>query len=438
LVILFVHPHTDMTLREILPMSLPAIINRARKKVEVLGRFHDEWTEAEVRRATIITLDIHWFLGLASAIELSHKFKRINPDAVIVAGGASATIFAKQLLRDSSIDYILRGDGEIPYQRFVDAVLEGKSLEEVPNLEGRDLINDAWYAVTEEDMNEGDYRDISWFPTLEKRTHWLHKWSRGRVYSVHPFLVVFRGCPMGCQFCLGSRNRQRNVFRRNWVLRDAAKVREDLLAYSADPRIKFIGTYHDFTTMPPEGYTEQMLTEELDLLVRHEFYRNPSEADVDRLTSAFRGGKICFSLDKMHATSDKLADIDELLERIHQVNRTGRFESWISYVQGIAKFDPVYTAALKRVVNETGARPDRVDAWWDITPKADAQGYSTEEEYQACVSRPKRYWTFNRIFRASVYSYALAPRLTNMALRAYSHNNMGIPIKDLKSSADSA
>ena len=67
--ILFIHPQTEMLLSEILPMSLPALISRL--EGPVVGRFHNEWTPAEVRRANIVIMDVHWYLALKSAVALS-------------------------------------------------------------------------------------------------------------------------------------------------------------------------------------------------------------------------------------------------------------------------------------------------------------------------------------------------------------------------------
>lgn len=171
--ILYIHPKTDMTLKEIIPMSLPALINRLRTKTDVIGRFHDEWSEEEVRQASLVLFDIHWYFSVRSALKLSYKIKAINPKVPIAAGGVWATLFAPQILRDSAIDYIIRGDGELPLAKLAEAVIGGGSIEHVPNLMTRDHQSNEWYALTEDDLNAGNYRDISWFPSLQRRTERL-------------------------------------------------------------------------------------------------------------------------------------------------------------------------------------------------------------------------------------------------------------------------
>ena len=234
---------------------------------------------------------------------------------------------------------------------------------------------------------------------------------------------------MGCDFCLGSVEKQQRVFRRKWVLRAPEKLRDDLIAFSGDPNMEFVSAFHDFVSIPPSSYAETVLDRHYDLNIRIEFFRLPSKRGVELLTGAFRGGKVCFSLDEMHATSPKLPDLDALIARIKQVEATGRFEAWLSYVQSLVRHDHEYAAALRQVVRATGCTPDRVDAWWDLCPTPDAEGLASEEEYQEALRRRNRYYLFNRLFRMSVLAHRVAPRLTNALLRAYSNSNLGSPIK---------
>ena len=201
--ILYIHPETQTILTEIHPISLPALINRL--KYPVKGRFEYELRDEDIRSARYILMDIHWYTSLAYAIELSHRIKRCNPKAVIIAGGISATLFAKQILRDSKIDYIIRGDAEGPLPELIDTLVDGGSPENVPNVVGRDFTSPNIYTLSTEDFDAGNYRDITFFPTLEKRVMRLHAQARGKPFPVYPFLMSFRGCPFDCDSdCCGS------------------------------------------------------------------------------------------------------------------------------------------------------------------------------------------------------------------------------------------
>jgi len=447
--ILYIHPDTDMMLREIIPMSLPALINRLSEPV--IGRFHDEWTEDEIRAARIVLLDVHWDLSLRSAVRLSRQVKRINPGATIIAGGLSATLFAPQLLRDSPIDYVIRGDGEIPLLRLVDAVLHGKPADQVPNVVSRAFTSPNWYALTSEDLSAGNFRDISWFPSLEKGLAKVHRYSHGKVYPVHPFLMTYRGCPMGCEDCYGGCQKQPWLFRRGWVLRAPEKVKEDLAAWSDDPDMRFVNVWHDFISVLEPSYAEEVLDRTYDLDVCFSFFRLPTgrghqarpegvplnpdgtlapdisefrlvtNRGVELLTNAFRGGRILFSLDQYHNTTDKLPDIGKLIECIQQAMATKRFEVWLGYLKRVALRSPEYAKALDVVVKETGCTPFRWDMCMKDGPWPNEDGLGKEEDYQECLRNPRPFFFFNRLCRAAVqvnrYAPAIMPTLTKLHRR---------------------
>jgi hypothetical protein len=396
--VLFIHPRTEMMVPEILPLSLPALINRLPSKC--IGRFYNEWTEAEVKHARIIIIDVHWYLGLTSAIELAHSFKRINHEIKLIAGGLTASIFAGQLLRDAPIDYVICGDAEIPLSQLVSALLEERPVTNIPNLIGRDFRSTAKYALTTADLDENNFVDISFFPKFKKRILAYHRIYNTRVpitIPVYPYLVIFRGCPLACPVCSGSTKLQSKLMGRNWVLRSADKVEADLNQWSNDERIKFVNILHDFITILPLDYTRKALSEKYSLNVYYEFFGQPGEEALDLLLQAFNGGKLSFSLDDCHGTTSKVTNPDGLIARIRQAQAHGRYKIVLSYVGRFLR-NPEYLAALRKVQNLTGVALNRVDWWW-------------ENDYKHFLSQSQRYRTVNFAFRVGVAGYRLWPRL---------------------------
>ncbi len=415
--ILFIHPKTELLLRENLPMSLPALINRLGQPVA--GRFHNEWTTGDVKAARIVVMDVHWYLSLKSAIQLSHKLKQINPDCRIIAGGISASLFSSQLLRDSRIDYIIRGDGEIPLKLLVDAILNDGALSEVPNVVSRDFISPRTYALTAADMDASNYRDLSFFPALERRVLRYHGiYLTPVTFPTFPYLVVLRGCPLDCPSCCGSRKMQRRLFHRDFVLRSAEKVREDLIAWSEDSRIKFANVFHDFLTAVRPEYAENVLSERYNLHVSYDFFDLPTKEQLALLLGAFCGGKIHFCLAQRHSATRELVDISHLIERIRQAQSTGKYEVVLTYVRRHLS-DGEYGKAFQAVVRETHVSPCQIDYWWEDFPVPDELGTSSEASYQECLSWSHKYFLMNAIFRSGILAYRLAPSLTKSIAHWY-------------------
>jgi hypothetical protein len=407
--ILFIHPKTELLLRENLPMSLPALINRL--KWPVVGRFHNEWTSAEVRAARVVVMDVHWYLSLPSAIRLSFALKEINPECRIVAGGISASLFAPQILRDSRIDYIIRGDGEVPLALLAQALLAGTSLEAVPNVVGRGFASPQTYVLTAADMDASNYRDLSFFPTLERRVLAYHDiYTTPVTLPTFPYLVVLRGCPLDCPCCCGALTLQRRLFKRGSVLRSAQRVRDDLLAWSDNPRIKFVNVFHDFLTSVQPEYSEQVLSERYRLNLSYDFFDLPTKEQLDLLLGAFAGGKIHFCLAEKHSATRVPVDPSRLIRRIRQAQSSGRYEVVLTYVKRYLS-DARYGKAFDAVVKETQVSPCQVDYWWEDFPVPDEQGTGSEDSYRQCLAWRNKYAWMNALFRSGILAYRYAPRL---------------------------
>lgn len=407
--ILYVHPDSKMMLRCILPMSLPAVINRI--DAPVLGRYHDEWTKYEVRRADVIIMDIHWFTAMKSAIELSCRFKKINPEAVIIAGGVSASVFRKQLLRDSKIDYLIRGDGEIPLAEFIRTFREGGDVALVPNLVCRDWESENQYALNQEDFNSNNYHDISFFSSYQKDLIKLHRACNQRAFPTYPYLLVFRGCPLHCMHCYGSPANQRKIFSRTWVARSPESVKGDLKRWSIDPRICYMNVFHDFTGTMPLDYTRKVLSEKYNLFVSWDIVAPPSKQALELLTRSFMGGFIQFSIDVKHTTTSDLESADILIDRIRQVQEAG-FKARLCYAKRFLDTDGEYARTLFTIQEKTGCFLIRTDGWWGDDLEPASQGLCSDRQYQQCLKDTEKYFLWNFVFRTGVAAHSRFPNFT--------------------------
>ncbi len=399
-----------MLLPEIFPMSLPAVVNRV--DAPVVGRMHHEVSDRDIRQARVVLLEVHWYLSIPSALKIARRVRRINPSAQIVAGGISATMFTEQLLRDSPIDYIVRGDAERPAAWLVHALLEGRAPDSVPNVAGRDFEPTAHWAVDTATMDEGDYTTLDWFPTIQRRLRELHRTAAGWTFPTWPYLVVYRGCPLTCEKCCGSLAHQQMLFGRSWVLRSASAVRADLLRWSHDERITYVNLFHDFLYLRPSYWKEVLDGQQFDLVPTIELFRTPSEDALGAFLGAFRRGQIFFSLDQMHTTSAWLPNIDALIARIHQAHRVGGWDTKLAYAGRTAEANPAYKAALERVHRETSIPLARVDFWWGHNPMPGPDGRGSEADYRESCKPDPTFLALNLAFRIGRHAHRVAPTAT--------------------------
>lgn len=132
-------------------------------------------------------------------------FRRHAADVPIVVGGSLAATAPKRILDSLGADYLVMGDGELPLTMLANALFNGGSLDDIPNLVIRNGTHweanqqEAWTAQVEgQPMPSYDLFDVTRYISPPRFTH----------------LDVFsgRGCVMNCSFCFkmsGNRIRKK-------------------------------------------------------------------------------------------------------------------------------------------------------------------------------------------------------------------------------------
>ncbi|MDD4571326.1 MAG: DUF4080 domain-containing protein [Clostridia bacterium] len=153
---------------------------------------------------------------------LSQSLKAVMPEAVIVWGGSE--MYGESghwLAEETSVDYILTGEGEIALPALLTALAAETDLAKVPNLfwckDGQIIANPPAPLV-----------DLSQEPFIYEETD-LKMFKHKIVYYESS-----RGCPFGCYFCLSAKEPPR--------YRELALVKQDILKMAAGgvKQIKFI------------------------------------------------------------------------------------------------------------------------------------------------------------------------------------------------------
>ncbi|MDJ0782558.1 MAG: radical SAM protein [Desulfosarcinaceae bacterium] len=118
------------------------------------------------------------------AIEIAETAKALDSDVVTVFGGVGATFLWQQLLTDvPALDYIIRGEGEFPFLRLVQA------------LSAKDLDPAAIDGLA--------YRGPAG-PVANRRAKPLQDLDRlpnPATYFTYQHLALTRGCAANCRFC---------------------------------------------------------------------------------------------------------------------------------------------------------------------------------------------------------------------------------------------
>lgn len=181
--------------------------------------------------------------------------KAANPGAKIVLGGHHATFADEDALRRSScIDYIVRGEGERTVVELADAVMRGRSVDEIVGVTYRDrdgLIVHNPDRELVQDVNSLPEPD---FTLLDPRKKYIY------------YFLVSRGCRFRCAFCADSalwrhrirffdttrlKNELQGVL--NWLGGDVSMICADSNSMLDETVFKaFVESYNGLKPQPPK------------------------------------------------------------------------------------------------------------------------------------------------------------------------------------------
>jgi radical SAM superfamily enzyme YgiQ (UPF0313 family) len=261
----------------------------------------------EARDPRLVLISMHWNQQVRPVIDVAQRVRGWLPEARIVLGGLTASVFAEDILGSLPfVDAVVRGDGEEPLRLLARVWLDGRgSLSEVPNLLWRDREgavhrNDRTWVLDEATAGRLRHGDLS---LLCHHAEYLERalyadFSQGtdvpRGYARAAYLNAGRGCPRGCLGCGGSGVSQWETSRRlgsllyplEKILRDVREVRQlaaEVLRTSFEPPGSQAHILSWYRAIAAEGLDFRLITDLWEL---------PTVELLETIHSCFSGGAI--------------------------------------------------------------------------------------------------------------------------------------------------
>lgn len=128
--------------------------------------------------------------NITQTLEVAKRIKVLNPNAKILLGGPEVSYDWKNVIGLEQVDFIITGEGEIPFREFLDAY---PNVENVSNLvrKSGEVIIDNPRSVTFDLKN------------FEHVNPYIHD-KVPDLYNKVLYIETSRGCPYKCEFCLAS------------------------------------------------------------------------------------------------------------------------------------------------------------------------------------------------------------------------------------------
>jgi B12-binding domain/radical SAM domain protein len=191
--------------------------------------------------ARVYAIGLHWCVHSQGAIEVARLCRELHPEAMIVLGGLTATVFGEEIIRRYDfVDAVIRGEAEKPFLSLMRALEKHGELEEVPNLtfrdnEGKIIINPLM--KPDDDLDEYEFTRLDLLQpkrsifSLDMPPHWM--------------IPVCRGCINNCVTCGGSAySYKKYLGRKRPAFRSPEKIAEDIRKLSRQG-VQFVFLYQD-------------------------------------------------------------------------------------------------------------------------------------------------------------------------------------------------
>lgn len=143
---------------------------------------------------------------LYDAIEVSKMVKE-NSNSIVIWGGFHPTIVPEQTLKNSYVDYIIRGEGEETFLKVLELYEKGKDFSKLNGVNLNPMANPP---------------DINKLPLPNYNLIDLDKYS-------HFYASTSRGCPYKCTFCYNSYGIESIKPYRNLDFDKALQLLEDIV-----------------------------------------------------------------------------------------------------------------------------------------------------------------------------------------------------------------
>ncbi len=137
----------------------------------------------------VIGFSVHWHSQLIVSLKIAEQVISEFPGTKIVLGGITASYFGKDLIQFGHVDFVIVGDGEIPFLH----IAQGKEHSVIPNI----------YWKTEE--LEVRFNGVSYNTGIERMRDFVYE-NIDDFRNTRSILKMGKGCFFKCLHC-GGRNK---------------------------------------------------------------------------------------------------------------------------------------------------------------------------------------------------------------------------------------
>ncbi len=183
-------------------------------------------------------------------LELIHKIKETKPTVNLTVGGHFPTFEYEKILENENINSVIRFEGEEPISKLIDAIINNKTLQDVPNLVYRSPIDNS----LKENKIITDFEDLDQlaFPLRDEKPHI-------RLGERFGTLVSSRGCfHSRCIYCCIGAFHQKKTGH-PYALRTPDNVAREMVELYHQQKVRLFQFHDDNFLLPSKKDSYQRL-----------------------------------------------------------------------------------------------------------------------------------------------------------------------------------
>lgn len=206
-------------------------------------------------------------------IKLATKIKEKKPDIKVIVGGVHPTLFPKDFFfKNSPIDFVIIGEGEITVYNLINAILkESKNLSDIYGIGYYNKTTGEYYQTKPRPLIE----ELDKMPLPAYNKIDMKYYTTPNPYAVRGlflssfYILAGRGCPMQCTFCVSAELSKIVESKKYLRLRSARNVVDEIDLLKRKYLIDAFYFIDDNFTLKRElvfGICDELISRKLNLL----------------------------------------------------------------------------------------------------------------------------------------------------------------------------
>lgn len=165
--------------------------------------------EVHRRQPDIVGISVPFSINAQCAHSVCAQVKKVNPAIVTILGGPHPSIRPREVLADSNVDFVVRGEGELTMPELVKVIAEKQTSAQLGNVKGIGFRHNGEIVLTEprpliEDLDALPFPARHLVPMEEYFAAMQAGVGARTMYTCGDkwvSLITSRGCPYTCNFC---------------------------------------------------------------------------------------------------------------------------------------------------------------------------------------------------------------------------------------------